>query len=74
MADDTSSFATEHERILATALRAGLDPHTAWAAHRLGKKVEDVTFDERQAYKMESFHLLYSTTFMFKVYDKRETP
>lgn len=58
---------TEHEKILKEALEAGKDPHIAWAAHCFGKKPEDVTPQERQQAKAESFALLYGTSFMSKV-------
>lgn len=51
-----------HEEFIRAVLARGGDPHTAWAAHCLGKPEEQVQPHERQVAKQDNYRLLYATT------------
>lgn len=57
----------DHPGFIRKCLEEGRDPHTAWAAHSLGKRAEDVTREERTQAKSENYCLLYSGDFLATV-------
>ena len=56
-----------HADVLRSALEAGRDPHTAWAAVCLGKEESAVTKEERNKAKRENYMILYASDFMASV-------